>query len=539
MPDIHRLLGGSLEFRRVLEKNIPLEALSDVVRVELLARFGGVWADSTTYCLRPLDDWVDGAACSGFFAFDKPGPDRMLSTWFLAATNNSNITGQWREEIYSYWSERTQRDSYFWVHDTFKVAYNTRRDFRSEWDRTPKLPADGPHCCAPYDSLYLPPTPTIRFIVETAQTPILKLTHKIDHNDISKNSLYNYFCESERCIKEIPIPPSRTAKSATASAHGAGTDPRRTAIAWFGSYQGHGTIGDLLSVRTIAARLYASGHDFTTISNVDDVGTVGPVSRLDEIDPSGIDTLVFVCGPIIAGHPIVDDVIKRFAHARRIGLAVSLFPRDHPLHANPFGTVFAREGMDTTWEDIAILAPTDAHLPRADAPSTGRPLRVGRVLRGPQSEYGIDLSLHEYTAELAENTISELRKNQPVEVIDIEHVLRHTPYEPGDFDRIYKTLDLVLTSRFHGGIMAARNHVPFIAVDQISGGAKITALLGERGWPHVYSASEHNTTDIVQAAFAILEKYDEKRSDIRLYASKLAGMARRTLDAVEHSIIGT
>lgn len=71
--------------------DVPPDALSDVVRIALLERFGGVWVDSTTYCLQPLDTWLSDVATTGFFAFDSPGEDRMVSSWFLAATPGNPI----------------------------------------------------------------------------------------------------------------------------------------------------------------------------------------------------------------------------------------------------------------------------------------------------------------------------------------------------------------------------------------------------------------------------------------------------------------
>jgi len=49
-----------------------LEAMSDRIRIELLARYGGVWADATTVCAKPLDEWLDANMLRGFFAFGVP-----------------------------------------------------------------------------------------------------------------------------------------------------------------------------------------------------------------------------------------------------------------------------------------------------------------------------------------------------------------------------------------------------------------------------------------------------------------------------------
>ena len=94
--------------------NLPVEARSDVLRIELLRRFGGIWIDSTVYCLRPLDGWIDQAMPSGFFAFNRPMPDVMLSSWFLAAERGSYVVDRWHRMVRAYWEGRGERDHYFW-----------------------------------------------------------------------------------------------------------------------------------------------------------------------------------------------------------------------------------------------------------------------------------------------------------------------------------------------------------------------------------------------------------------------------------------
>ena len=79
------------------ESNLPLPALSDVIRIHLLARHGGVWADATTWCARPMEEWIDFVTTSGFFAYARPALDRKLSSWFLAALPGHYIVKRWKQ----------------------------------------------------------------------------------------------------------------------------------------------------------------------------------------------------------------------------------------------------------------------------------------------------------------------------------------------------------------------------------------------------------------------------------------------------------
>ncbi len=63
---------------------------ADIIRMMLLAKFGGIWADATTFCLKPLSDWLhDEIRTNGFFCFrwGEMASDREMINWFLASTS--------------------------------------------------------------------------------------------------------------------------------------------------------------------------------------------------------------------------------------------------------------------------------------------------------------------------------------------------------------------------------------------------------------------------------------------------------------------
>ena len=64
------------------------QAFADVLRLRLLDTYGGVWADATCLPVRPLDHWLPPLMQAGFFAFDRPHPERMLASWFLTSHSN-------------------------------------------------------------------------------------------------------------------------------------------------------------------------------------------------------------------------------------------------------------------------------------------------------------------------------------------------------------------------------------------------------------------------------------------------------------------
>ena len=69
---------------------------ANALRLRLLARHGGVWADATTYCHRPLDEWLPLlGGQTGFFTFAGPHRDRWIDNWFIAAHPDTALIRTW------------------------------------------------------------------------------------------------------------------------------------------------------------------------------------------------------------------------------------------------------------------------------------------------------------------------------------------------------------------------------------------------------------------------------------------------------------
>lgn len=176
-------------------KQLPPMEYSECLRVSLLARFGGVWVDATVFCTQPLDVWLPGHSSTGFFAFERPGPDRLLSSWFLAASPGSYVVESWRRAVSDYWTTHSRRHTYFWFHYLFGELYERDAEIRRTWDATPTIPADGPHYFWPYDpDLFEPLDEGARSRIDGEKDPVYKLTHKIDETKAQPGSVLAYLC---------------------------------------------------------------------------------------------------------------------------------------------------------------------------------------------------------------------------------------------------------------------------------------------------------------------------------------------------------
>jgi hypothetical protein len=73
------------------DKKISPTERSELVRLSLLTSYGGVWVDATTFCSMPLSGWLPHLLQSDFFAFSRPGTDRLLATWFIASEPRGHL----------------------------------------------------------------------------------------------------------------------------------------------------------------------------------------------------------------------------------------------------------------------------------------------------------------------------------------------------------------------------------------------------------------------------------------------------------------
>lgn len=120
-----------------------LQWRADVIRLALLARYGGVWVDITSFCMKPLDHWLPTVMESGFFAFPDLYPGRLVNNAFLAAEPGEYLTSKWSRLMYTYFGKRGKLLHYFWCMHLFEFIILTDSRARGIWHKTPKLRSRG------------------------------------------------------------------------------------------------------------------------------------------------------------------------------------------------------------------------------------------------------------------------------------------------------------------------------------------------------------------------------------------------------------
>jgi Polysaccharide pyruvyl transferase len=248
---------------------------------------------------------------------------------------------------------------------------------------------------------------------------------------------------------------------------------------WFSFARMGATAGDLLARDLICQWLERAGHAY-------DVALAAPFSGgIDwrSADPRCYSHVVFVCGPFGNGWPIPKFLV-RFAGCKLVGINLSMI---EPLEVwNPFDFLLERDSSARSRPDISFLA------------DQGRVPVVGVVEVHPQREYR-ERSTHR----VANDAIHRLISSQEMSVVPIDtrlDVNRVGLRTPAEIESLIARMDVVVTTRLHGMVLALKNSVPAIAIDPIAGGAKLRRQAETIGWPLVFT-TDTVTHEALQRAF--------------------------------------
>jgi hypothetical protein len=243
---------------------------------------------------------------------------------------------------------------------------------------------------------------------------------------------------------------------------------------WFSFWHGEATAGDLLALEAIRQSLELAGFTYDIAWSP---GFRPGALRLEDAAPEHYSHLVFVCGPLHGEQ--FTELHTRFAALRRIAVGVSVIDPAAPACAG-FDLVLARDG--------------GAAAPVRDLASLVRPATppqvpvVGVALAAGQGEYGARRRHEEVTGRLTQWVGGQTCAPVVLETrLDTRDWRLCSTAEA--FQALLARLDIVVTTRLHGLILALRAGIPALAVDPVDGGGKVTAQAAAWDWPACLTAA--------------------------------------------------
>ncbi len=215
--------------------------IANLLRLQLLHAYGGVWADATSLCRKPIDAWLPANSGAGFFVFHRPAPDRLLSTWFIAAAQGNRLIEKWMNAYARYFTDHSfMREStvtkglesllalrlnrsiesarywmspfvtrilriypYFISHYLFEQVLRSDPECRQIWNDMPRVSADASHMIL-NAGYYAPVTEEIREQLNTCDAPVFKLAWNVDRKRFMPGTLMHDVLEDAASRLQAP-----------------------------------------------------------------------------------------------------------------------------------------------------------------------------------------------------------------------------------------------------------------------------------------------------------------------------------------------
>ena len=279
-------------------------------------------------------------------------------------------------------------------------------------------------------------------------------------------------------------------------------------VAGYFSYrEGYATFGDTEAMRVVLDWLAEMGISCDIACDPSN-GLVG--LDLKRLDPTPYDIFIYVCGPWKMDN---NNLLERFGHCLKVGVNLSI----EDVASNKFDLLYPRDTSEINNPDIVFSSDVK-----------NAPL-VGVCLVHSQYEYGnkqrhdeVDKAVNEF---LNENEVANVK-------IDTLYVNNRTGVSDAiSFENLVSRFDVVISSRLHGMVFSLKNGIPVVAIDCISGGAKVTKQANALDWPVVLNGDNITSESIRDAIKLCLT------SDLKNKAITIKNNATKRLDAVKDNFI--
>lgn len=179
-------------YDKVNSGKISLVHFSDILRMCLLAKYGGLWIDATYWVTRPID--IDGSPFYTLKQEDKEAIHVSRALWAgncIGAGSNYYVFSFVRDCLITFNLGNSSMKEYFLLDYILRIAYNSFSDFR---DIVDSMPYRSPDILKVQYSIFEPycKEPMERILQDNV---MLKLTYKMDEakKPTSCFTIYDYF----------------------------------------------------------------------------------------------------------------------------------------------------------------------------------------------------------------------------------------------------------------------------------------------------------------------------------------------------------
>lgn len=286
---------------------------------------------------------------------------------------------------------------------------------------------------------------------------------------------------------------------------------------WFSFESPHNTAGDLLAKQSAVSWATKAGFScdvaVPTPSSSDEIATTA-------INPSDYTAMVFACGPVTAS---LVPFLRKFVDIKRIALNVSIVPTADLT--NEFDIIIPRDSPEVANPDISLASRSESV-----------PV-IGLIYVGRQKEYPDQQ--HRRVEEMVESVVNKIG----AAVVKIDTKLPYNEYgltTIAQVESMIRHMDIVITTRLHGSVLALRNSVPPIAIDSVPGGAKVLKQMRALNWPLVYTVDTLNKERLEEAVRMALTEQSSQLAATRTKRALIAlnKVEIRFIEALKQDVHG-
>ena len=179
---------------------ITFAHFSDILRIELLSKYGGLWLDSTIFTTK-RSELVFNENIE-LFVYKQVDLDRknplsiVASSWLMYSNKNNNIINLTKKLLHEYWKNYNHIINYNLIHLFFTLSTEVYKD---EWNKVPTFNNISPHIL---QFELNDDFEEVRFNQIRGMSDFHKLNWRIKSEN--KNSYYNYIVDNyKKDIKNI------------------------------------------------------------------------------------------------------------------------------------------------------------------------------------------------------------------------------------------------------------------------------------------------------------------------------------------------
>lgn len=291
--------------------------------------------------------------------------------------------------------------------------------------------------------------------------------------------------------------------------------PRALAAGHFSFPRQGATAGDLIACDVVCGWLREVGLKY-------DVALAPPFEGgrdWREVEPSDYSHIIWICGPLGRDTEVFSRLRRRFPSPAHRWIGINLSMTETVEAWNPFDALLERNSDRRERADLVFGAEGES-LPVVALVQveTFAPLFPGRDRQGD-----------------ARAAIHRLAYARPAAVVEIDTRLDESNIgglrSPEEVETLIARMDVVLTTRLHGLVLALKNGVPAVAVDPVAGGDKITAQARAVKWPCAFAVDEASDDALESAlTFALSEEG-------RIRARAAASSGRNSVPALRREFV--